>query len=68
MSEIGAHISVLVDRTGQPSACRTDVNGARLEELILEDRRVTVTDLCCAMLLYIGTVHFATTKYPSKIG
>jgi len=45
-----------------------DVNGARLEELILGDRRVTITDLSGALLLYIGAVHFAATKAPSKIG
>jgi hypothetical protein len=44
------------------------VNGPRLVELILEDGRVTITDLSCVLLLYIGTVRVATAKAPSKIG
>jgi histone-lysine N-methyltransferase SETMAR len=46
------------DRTDRPSTSRTDVNAARVEELILENRRVTIRDLSAALELSIGTVHY----------
>lgn len=42
------------DCTGQPSTSRADLNVARAEELILENRRVTIRDFTATLELCIG--------------
>jgi hypothetical protein len=53
MSKFGAETSKMVDRTPTielvVSALRTDVNAARVEALILENRRATIRDLLVSL-------------------
>ena len=45
------------DHTGSTSTVRMDVNGAQVEELILENQWLKIWDLFAALESSIGTVH-----------
>jgi hypothetical protein len=54
------------ERNGRPSASRTEVNAARVEELILENRRARIRDLSAAFHLSIGTVRSTVRELGSR--